>query len=461
MDYQGSGLFDRVKNMYNTLTTDGIWGVRNGYNNASSECIKKYGSMKIFKCWVYRKPIESALESVLNLISLNKFDDAKKEMKYDTLYHLGLFVMVGDQMGRFYNILCEKNAVIDIKRTSFNIKKFGETIPAHVNIDINLNTLLANCQTLLGEKYFLYDAFDNNNCQVFCKGLLEASQLLTPELEAFIYQPLETVIKMLPKSTPKIARIVTDLGAWFDRITGGDLPRIGGMMPKSKAKRKTKGGRLPPREQILKSVEAEKKRLADQLLDPQYDAILNEKDLIYQRQKAKGMLNDKGQLDNSWWLKKSEPEKARYERTRIAQNAERNAQQQAIWDAEEAERERIEREKANENPLLDVVTGLVSAVDPTGLAETGINALRGALEGAGFDASEKLYSVEIASHVPIPEAIAIFQNIMQSKIRRKPKLIHGYYTFISKFHRKFDKSTLYKLQKDDNTILTYGKFKIR
>jgi hypothetical protein len=182
---------------------------------------------------VYRKPIANALEGVLNLISLGTFTKAK-EQDYDKLFHLGLFCVLNDSAGRFVNVLCEKNATIEITRTTFNINEFGETKPIHIKSPLTLNKLLEGGQSVLGQKYFVYDPFESN-CQMFVRALLQGSGLYTEDINKFVFQSVESIVKAVPSYVPKVARTLTDLGGIWDHITGGKLTiqhiKINGKMP--------------------------------------------------------------------------------------------------------------------------------------------------------------------------------------------------------------------------------------
>lgn len=195
--------------------------VRNGYNNKSQKTINEYGDWKIMKLNIYRKPIASALEKVLNLLSLGTFTKAKEE-DYDKLFHLGLFCVLNDGSGNFVNVLAEKNATIEITRTTFDIKQYGETQPIHIRNPIKLIDLLDGGQKMLGNKYFIYDPFESN-CQMFVRALLQGSNLYSSEANKFVFQSVDNIVKALPSYVPKVARTITDLGAIADNLFGGDL----------------------------------------------------------------------------------------------------------------------------------------------------------------------------------------------------------------------------------------------
>lgn len=195
---------------------------RNGYNNVSTETLRLYGDHSIKNVTVYRKPINETIDKVLNLISAGKYEEAKKDSNYDKLFHLGLFLVV-QREGAPVNIVCEKNAVINIAVVrNGGAGQFGDTIEAGApRQSISLKHILDRAQQLLGPKYFLYDGFNGNNCQVFARAVLQSMRLYTPQIESFVFQPLDHFVSKMPDLSMKIAKIFTDMRGIWDRISGG------------------------------------------------------------------------------------------------------------------------------------------------------------------------------------------------------------------------------------------------
>ncbi|MDR3598405.1 hypothetical protein, partial [Clostridium sp.] len=100
-----------------------------------------------------------------------------------------------------------------------------ETMPVYVNKQLSLNQMLDGAQKLLGDKYFKYDAFGENNCQVFVRALLHSAGLYKAKEESFVFQPVDKILEKMGAHVPKVARVVTDLGAIADRVLGGNLDK--------------------------------------------------------------------------------------------------------------------------------------------------------------------------------------------------------------------------------------------
>ena len=76
----------------------------------------------------------------------------------------------------------------------------------------------------MGSSYFKYDPFNENggtNCQLFIKSLLEYNDLLTPELESFIYQDAEQIAQDISTPSKALLSGMTDLAARLDTVVKG------------------------------------------------------------------------------------------------------------------------------------------------------------------------------------------------------------------------------------------------
>ena len=214
MHLEGSGLFDWIKKGVKKVKE--FFSPRlDSYNNTSTETIKKYGNLPINSLQIYRTPIASVLETVLNFISLGKFTELKRKAGFDKLFHLALVANVNGK-----NIIMEKNEAVNVS-TSYKTSKDTEVfnIPLN-NKSITIYELLEKARNKVGDKtFFDYNAF-TNNCQFFIKYLLENSDLYSDGAKNFLFQDLKSIYENLPSYVPKIAKAVTTTGAIFNKITG-------------------------------------------------------------------------------------------------------------------------------------------------------------------------------------------------------------------------------------------------
>jgi hypothetical protein len=180
--------------------------------------VKRYiednSDKRIEQMWVYRQPIQSVLTKIFNILSLSKWDEAKNKLGYDDMFHLYIIVQLNDNT----RIIMEKNQDINIGPP--NAEKFNGD-----KIEINLNgkqptllELLENTRKYMGDNdFYTYDSF-KNNCQHWVYALLKSNNLLTPQLETFIKQDAEELLKTLPDFAGALANKVTDAGSNVNRF---------------------------------------------------------------------------------------------------------------------------------------------------------------------------------------------------------------------------------------------------
>lgn len=188
--------------------------ILNDYNNITKETLNRYGDMKIEHLMIYRTPINSMIDNALNIFSFGKYAEMKKKYGFEHFFHLSLVAKV-----QGIDIIIEKNEVINVS-TSYNTIHKTETKNVFLkDKTLTINQLLNTTQKKQKKKiYFSYDAF-NNNCQTFIRALLTNVDLYTHDIDTFIFQNVENLIKEMP-TLSKITKIITDFGVWFNKITG-------------------------------------------------------------------------------------------------------------------------------------------------------------------------------------------------------------------------------------------------
>lgn len=215
---EGSGILDWFKEKGSQVAT-GIKTFfsprKDSFNNVSQQTLKNYGNNKIIKLSIYRTPITQVFEKVLNIISMGKWDAMKKDYGFDKFFHLALVATVEGNK----NIIIEKNDVINIS-TDYKTSKDTETIDVPLqNINFTINDMLNKIRQKQGDKtFFEYDAF-KNNCQMFVKSLLEDSGLYNEDINNFVFQDVGELSKEI-STISKIARGLTNVAGWFNKISG-------------------------------------------------------------------------------------------------------------------------------------------------------------------------------------------------------------------------------------------------
>jgi len=206
-------------------------------SNAFKNVMSKYGNMRVLNATIRRAPISSTLNSLMNIISLGKFDQFRKEKNFDKFFHLGIVL----QLANGKRLLLEKNAKPEFSESFTDTKDTQYKGPVRVKGNPTLNEFI---QRTIDKnsiyKFTNYDALDNN-CQKFILMLLEANDSLTPDLKNFIYQDITGIVQRLPSFVDKISRGATDIAAVAQSLIGrGKLlrPRSGVLKQKFTTKRR-------------------------------------------------------------------------------------------------------------------------------------------------------------------------------------------------------------------------------
>jgi hypothetical protein len=201
-----SDIFNKVKS-----TVSSIFSLRDGFNNKAQSMLTQYGDQQINSISIFRAPINgsSLFVKVINGLST-------KDIPFDKLFHLGLLITING-----IRIRVEKNEVIGIDDV-YTLKPETEIIDVPYNKQITLNELLNNTISKIGkEKMFKYSAFQYN-CQCMVKDILESNGLYSNDINKFVYQPLESVVKNVNKYAPIVANAITNTSAYINKLIGGN-----------------------------------------------------------------------------------------------------------------------------------------------------------------------------------------------------------------------------------------------
>lgn len=172
-----------------------------GYNKKTLKVLQKYGNDTVRSMVLLRSPLPAAMEDGINAVSSGQWVELKHRFGYDTFFHLALLINS--------EVLVEKNAY------GINVAPYvpyeSESLKVDVDLDApSLINLLDKTETYLKGNYFAYSPF-RNNCQNFIYSLLGANNLLTEEASAFVYQPLDELIKELPSYVEPVVDVAAQL----------------------------------------------------------------------------------------------------------------------------------------------------------------------------------------------------------------------------------------------------------
>jgi hypothetical protein len=191
-------------------------------SNAFKTVMRKYGNLKIVGAKIRRAPIGSMLNSMMNILSLGRFDQFRKERNFDKFFHLGIVL----QLEGGKQLLLEKNAKPAFSESFTDTKDTEYMAPVNIAGQPTLNEFIQRTVDKMGKYGFTnYDALDNN-CQKFILSLLEANGSLTPALKSFIYQDITGIVQRLPSYVDKISRFATDTAARAQELIGQGKRRL-------------------------------------------------------------------------------------------------------------------------------------------------------------------------------------------------------------------------------------------
>ena len=224
----GAGLMDMIKSGVSSVK--GMFTKRESFNNVSTRTLKEYGDKQIVKLQIARQPVVKMLDSVINVLSLGKWGDLKKEYGFDQLMHLGLIVTVQLASGGTKDVMVEKVDAVTISPTvTMNSSKTEyQEVPLRGQT-LTLNAMVDKALAKVGAKMFFdYSGLGvgnapPNNCQYFIKYLLENSGLLDVRGKSFLFQDVEKLARQMPEYAKTIMNGVTDLGQLANKWMGKGL----------------------------------------------------------------------------------------------------------------------------------------------------------------------------------------------------------------------------------------------
>lgn len=204
----GAGITDFLSNAYERVKAV-IFGKTRPPPNVR-KLINDHGKSTIKSIMVCRNPIESGLKSLINVISGNALEKAQQRLNYDNIYHLFLNITLDDG----YAFTIERNQSVNIGQstTKYEDKR-----------DVNMGDSKIDLATFISKgakspNFWNYST--TNNCQLFCKTLLQSNGLYTKELNDFIMQDVDELFKESPLAQ-KIADGITNIAGRVDSLLNG------------------------------------------------------------------------------------------------------------------------------------------------------------------------------------------------------------------------------------------------
>ena len=222
---EGKGIISSVKNYFHNALTS-----RPG---VVDRLIKQYGDKKVVQIIILRKPVNSGVQKLLNVITLGGYNKAKKEMNYDEVYHLYLNIILDN--GKTIGI--EKNQRVGVSDSGFPLSGVEPSNMLKMSCNVLLKDMIEKAEQAGGDTFYRYNAV-TANCQKFVSVLLNSSGIVGAD--NFIMQDATQLIKN--SGLKRLATGITDIAALGERAIYGhgrdDLKCTCGKPKKKPRKRK-------------------------------------------------------------------------------------------------------------------------------------------------------------------------------------------------------------------------------
>ena len=169
----------------------------------------------ISKITIFRLPLADALVKALNALTDNSVKQfLKKNEKYDSLFHLGMFLETTD--GKFYVLDKQQNMSFVVAKKTFLKQKDIELSPvSNLPAGLTIGGLFDAGRKRMKSKYYTYNAL-SNNCQKFVAENLDA--IGASYDRDWVVQNLEQLAKKLPLWQKKFSVFATDAAREMDKV---------------------------------------------------------------------------------------------------------------------------------------------------------------------------------------------------------------------------------------------------
>jgi len=201
---EGSGVIQNIKDFITGRPTE-------MYPPQIRKFIQQHGNSQIGNVMVCRKPIQGAIQGLMNIVSLGDLNKKMKAANIDKLRHLYVILRVN---GKDY--MFEKDEVIKVQ--PYQARSGQETLPLGQPKNNKTVAELFNDLIKQDPNINIYDSI-KANCQGFVSHVLRVLGLWTsPATVAFVRQPTD---KILAPYVQRINKVITNTGRRFNVLLEG------------------------------------------------------------------------------------------------------------------------------------------------------------------------------------------------------------------------------------------------
>lgn len=184
------------------------------------EYLQAYGNLEIDNIVLHRTPIDGKINTLLNIITLGQFEQNKKDLNIDSMFHLYMTVQLKGKSG--YTRI-EKNQTVTMTDIENPRSTDEYELPFHPRI--NLKVLFQNGLASLAEKVGSGNEYNyngqNNNCQIFLMSLLDGNAIDNNESVKFILQDTKYVVGNINSVSKSIMKGAIDLAQFTNILIYG------------------------------------------------------------------------------------------------------------------------------------------------------------------------------------------------------------------------------------------------
>ncbi len=214
--HSGKGILSRLTDAYNLADNPrGTPTVR--------KIMAQYGDKKIVGIKVCKEPVPAIAKILINKLTRGKLGEQMKSKNYDDLYHL--FAVLELEDGK--TLLTEKNQRVIMSTEIRPISSKGACMDVRGTFP-TVADLMSNTMRLMGKNFFIYRG-STTNCQNYISKLLEANNLLTDNLNDFVFQDVKESLESSP-FVIKLMNKITDTAKGVSILLEGK-----GKTPKKKS----------------------------------------------------------------------------------------------------------------------------------------------------------------------------------------------------------------------------------
>lgn len=199
---------------------DGLFQVRHAFSDSDTATYNQVQNSIITKLEVVRTPLKWTSQLFASVASLGTFDAQAKELGYDRVYHLYFLIHI---QGYGMPVLYEKSETVTFRFEQPENNVYTQSMDVAFQPGMTIGSFVTTAQSKITSDDYWFYSFDKQNCQQFVLQNLQANNLLTPQIKAFVFQDASRLLSKAPDVSRKLAQHVSTISAIYKKLTGKGL----------------------------------------------------------------------------------------------------------------------------------------------------------------------------------------------------------------------------------------------